>query len=658
MRRKVPRPSSKKENHMSRTHLLAAILCIILTSHLRGETAPPTETLPEITVTAIRPGLPLEQIGQSVSIVTREEIQLSGASTLNDVLRVQPALHYYSYGAHSTLSSISIRGMQPRHTKLLVDGVPYEDVSSTQVAALFGNIPAAFIERIEIVKGPTSLAGSSAMGGVINIVTRRPAEDGLLHGELSLTGGSHGKMGANALFYGQDGDFDYAVSLGRTSERGISAVYRAWKADGTPENAYDDDDSFRGIDSMLRLGWNFAPDWRLELSGAIADQDEEYDTMPEDGNIRERHLAGRIRLSGNNLLDGNFSTSFTLSALRIDRRYQGEDSKYRGDEVLLNWQGTYQMNDNNSVTIGLEREIQRMQHWLDDKDGNYTKGDDKRYRINSAYIAWHTSPLENLDLNLTGRATHNSDFGTEWTGDISGKYRLADSGFTIHGALGKGYRQPTLFELVGDVTYYYYGYGTRYQGNPDLKPESNLAWEAGITHTSLAEALTIDMTYFQSRTRDYIDTTGLTPVNLDKIHLRGVEVTAKYQIDDIIAIYGGYTWQSQRNLVSGLKHLPCVPTHSFAFGTTFKKCFLSRNWEFDLGGIFCGSRRNQQNMKMNDYLLMYASATWHINDNLKLTLRADNLLNERYQDCATWGPYGMVYNTAGRNYTATLTWNF
>ena len=149
---------------MSRMCLFAALLCATLSLPLRAEADMPAETLPEITVTALRPGLPLDKIGQSVSVITRDEIELSGASTVNDILRVQPAIHYYSYGSHSTVSSISIRGMQPRHTKLLVDGVPYEDVSSTQVAALFGNIPAAFVERIEIVKGPTSLAGSSAMG--------------------------------------------------------------------------------------------------------------------------------------------------------------------------------------------------------------------------------------------------------------------------------------------------------------------------------------------------------------------------------------------------------------------------------------------------------------------------------------------------------------
>ena len=644
---------------MSHLKTLTAILCGALCCALCGENQlPAEETLPEITVTALRPGLPLDKIGQSVSIITREEIASSGAEYLLDVLRAQPALQYYGYGPGSSVTSVSIRGMQPRHTKLLIDGVPCEDASGTQVNALFGNIPAAFIQRIEIVKGPSSLTGSSAMGGVINVVTRTPEADDKLHGELSLSGGSHGKLGASALFFGKDGAFDYAVALGRTSQRGISSVHRAYQYDGSPDLSFRDDDGLRDIDSMFRLGWDFAPQWRLELSGSLSDSDEEYDAYPEDGNIRVRNLSSRIRLSGRELLDGSFSTSFTASVMRADRRYQGENSRYQGDELLFNWQGTYEFSEKNSLTFGLEREIQQMKHWLNDASDRYSLGDSKRYRINSAYLAWHTAPLENLELNLNGRATYNADFGTEWTGDISGKYTIQDSGFTLHGALGKGYRQPSIFELIGDVTYYYYGYGTRYYGNPDLKPESNIAWEAGITHTSLENRLTLDLTYFQSRNYDYIDTTGLTPVNLDQVHIRGVELSAKYALPQNYTLYAGYTWQTQRNMNNGQKFLPYVPTHSLAFGVTLTREILSRKVDFDLGGSFCGSRYNQQNRKLENYLLMHAAATWHLTENLDASFRIDNLLNEAYQECATWGAYGTVYNTCGRTYSAKVTWKF
>ncbi|MBO7741471.1 MAG: TonB-dependent receptor, partial [Victivallales bacterium] len=85
---------------------------------------------------------------------------------------------------------------------------------------------------------------------------------------------------------------------------------------------------------------------------------------------------------------------------------------------------------------------------------------------------------------------------------------------------------------------------------------------------------------------------------------------------------------------------------------------LSRKVDFDLGGSFCGSRYNQQNRKLENYLLMHAAATWHLTENLDASFRIDNLLNEAYQECATWGAYGTVYNTCGRTYSAKVTWKF
>ncbi len=661
---------------MSRLRKLTmALLCLglaTISAQTATETAPQTEQkaavqttprvteMPEVVVTAVRPGLPLNNLGQSAIVIERQEIAEAGSEYLTDILQEQPGLYYYGYGPRTSTGAVSFRGMNGRHTKLLIDGIPYEDASSTQVVPLFGNIPAALIERIEIVKGPTSLAGSSAMGGVINIITRRPPDDGAVHGELSLSAGSHARMGASAIFYGTWNDLDYMFAIRRGRERGISAVRRSYNYEGKLDNSYGDDDHFRSMDYALRLGYQLDDQWRLSFSGNFSDFDEEYDVIPEDGNIWERHLTFTGRLDGEGLFDGLLDTTLSWSNFRSYRNYVGENSRYQGDEMHLTWQSTLHLNDWNDLTFGLDRETQRLQHWLNNSAGRLDKGDDKRYRVNSGYLSWNTRPVENLSLNFTGRCTHNSDFGTEWTGDISARYEITATNTILHAAFGKSYRQPSLYELVGDLTYYYGAYGYRYYGNPNLSPETNKGWEVGVTQNFLEDnAISVDLTYYQNQVYNYIgsDQTGYTLDNYDAVHIRGAELSACFRWNEYLTIKGGYVWQKQRNFENGNRYIPYIPTHQFTFDATASP-LANDKLTLTFGGTLIGGRQNTAGVQMDKYCLLHTAINWKLTHNLEANFRIENLLNSNYQQVATWGPYGTVYNTYGRCYYATMKYSF
>ena len=209
------------------------------------------------------------------------------------------------------------------------------------------------IDHIEVVKGATSLQGSMAMGGVVNIVTRRAEDDGL-HGSVGVEGGSHGRINSNASLYGKQGIVDYLFGVGRERERGISNM------DAKRGTVNADDDPYRAQNYNGRIGIQLDENWRAEVGGLFQDIDEEYDNSwtPARGDATWiRRTMGHGRLSGSELFDGLIDTQLRYSWTRADRYSysapQDNTYRYTGDARELNWQGTLHINERNDLTAGV-----------------------------------------------------------------------------------------------------------------------------------------------------------------------------------------------------------------------------------------------------------------------------------------------------------------
>lgn len=624
--------------------------------------------LPPVTVTATRVVMPTAELAQSYSLITSQNIEEARFQSVMEVLRDEVSMAPKAYGPYDSNAQISIRGMDSYHTKVLVDGIPYMDNSSTESFPILSNLSLYDIDRIEIVKGATSLQGSSAMGGVINIITKRPTEDGI-HGRIALEAGSHERLNASALFLGKYDIVDFKLGIGRDSERGISAV-----ASDQYGNVNSDNDVYRSMAYTGGLGIQFTPEWRMELNGIFQDIDEEYDSgytyddwytgdtivVPDDDNVWVRRNIASGKLMGKDLFDGKLDLSIAYAFTRSDRAYRNRKNtetlyRYTGDTQLLNGQATYHINDWNDLTLGVE--------YIDECAENITahvRTLKRSHYTTAGFVGYQVEPVTNLFIALNGRYTDHSEFGDEWTGDASAKYYLEATGTTFRASMGKGYRSPSVYELYAPPS----GWGFL-GGNPDLKPETNKTWEVGIDQEVWEKKVLVGATYFENRVQNYIVSAaledGTTYGQISGVAILGAEAFAVVKPIDQLSLRAAYTYQHARDRQATVdKHLIAyIPSHKATLDATWYP-MENKKLAVNLGGAWTGTRWNQSNSngtrsKLGDFMLIHTAVSYKLNDNWQFYGRIENLLNTNY---TLSDDFGTRYNTYGRCYYVGAVFTF
>jgi vitamin B12 transporter len=237
-----------------RTTLPASLLFSLLA------TAAVAQTSQQVTITATRVPTPVNQLVAEVTVIDRATIERSEGRTLVELLSQQAGLQFASNGGLGKTASLFIRGLESRHTLLLVDGVRVG--SSTVGSPSLDNLPLEAVERIEIVRGPmSSLYGNGAFGGVVQVFTRQATQGLSANAKVAAGTNEFGQIAAG-MGYG-NGVFDVAVQAQHTDTRGVSATNPS-----VPFGSYNPDrDGFRQSAGSLRLGWRPAGDWRVELLG-------------------------------------------------------------------------------------------------------------------------------------------------------------------------------------------------------------------------------------------------------------------------------------------------------------------------------------------------------------------------------------------------------
>ncbi|MFN9709575.1 MAG: TonB-dependent receptor plug domain-containing protein, partial [Burkholderiales bacterium] len=286
-----------------------------------------TQTLRPLIVTASRLPMRVDQSLADVTVIEREDIERSGQRTLAELLATQPGVQVTSYGGG--LSSVFLRGMESRHTLLLVDGVRYG--SATTGAPTLDNLPLEFIDRIEIVRGPVSgLYGSDAVGGVIQIFTRQGQQGARPYGQIAIGSNRYSQLSAG-LFHAQ-GAWDTAVQVQHTETKGISATNAH-----VPWGVFNADrDGFRQNSLSARLGLKLGEGWRADSTLMRSDGVTGFDEGP-DSDSRSRLVSEILSFS----LQGKMSANWT-STMRWARSKDGFDVVSNDGSYPLGNTGTVQ----------------------------------------------------------------------------------------------------------------------------------------------------------------------------------------------------------------------------------------------------------------------------------------------------------------------------
>ena len=491
--------------------LLAASVAAALPAAASGESI--AIDLDQVVVTGTRTEVALAESLVPAQVIDRAQIERSQARDLIGLLRGRAGIDVGNTGGRGKLSSLYLRGAESDHVLVLVDGVKMN--SATAGMAAIQDLPLAQIDRIEIIRGPrSSLYGSEAIGGVVQVFTRRATEPGLSP-QLSLGGGSHDSREVAAGFdlrgsrgwLGVHGAYD--STGGFNACRGSGALFQGCFADEP------DDDGYRNVSLGLRGGVRLGESVEVEGNFMQADGDTEFDgSWTNRSEIRQQVAGLRLRHAPKG---GRLELGAAL-ARNQDRSddYQGEQlrSAFTTRRDSASVQADLQLRQGHLLSAGID-------HLRDRVDSLVPYTVDAR--DNTGVFLAYDARLGSQRLQASLRNDDNQQFGSHLTGSLGWGATL-DHGLRLSANAATGFKAPTFNDL------YYPG-----SESPWLQPETSRSLNLGLSRTVSSHRWSLDV--FESRIDDLIvfvypppDFLGVGD-NIDQARIRGAEFT----VDTVLA---------------------------------------------------------------------------------------------------------------------------
>lgn len=497
---------------------------------------------PEVVVTATRSPASVADIPAGVSVIDRRVIELRDYTDLAQALAAVPGVRVSQSGGPGGNASLFIRGTNSNHVLVLRDGMPLNDASEASGAFNFGVDALADVERIEVIRGPmAALYGSGAVGGVVNLISRRGHESGpRVRAELS--GGYPRAILGHVTGSGVEGPLDYAATFESQSRQGYDptpkreAVYS-----GVPQG-------FRTQIGTLNLGYTPVTGTRLSgfvrartaVFGFNALGSPTFDNANSTG--RADSLLGRVGVASS-LFGGSMRTSLFVGRLEEDRRYTEplyaldpnqatNDSRYQASRTDVQWNNTVHLSDfleagtvsAADLTFGYEHVADAAKVRVNSSFAGfpYTQDAKARLDLDAGYAGLKGTLWDRL--TLTGQVRQDAVLNqTPFTWRVGAVLDVAELATRVKAAYGTAFRAPSLFDRYGVDS-------TGYVGNPRLRPERSQGWEVGFTSDVAGwgrpEVVTLGATYFNNQLRDLIQaefTPVYTAVNISSAHIQGVE---------------------------------------------------------------------------------------------------------------------------------------
>jgi len=537
-------------------------------------------SLPDVVVTATRIPTPVVNIPAGVTVIDRQTIEAQGYVTLVDALATVPGLRVSQSGGPGGNASVFMRGTDSNHVLVLRDGMPLNDASDSSGAFNFGVDTLSDIERIEVIRGPmAALYGSGAIGGVINLISRRGTAPGP-HVQAELSGGYPAQVAGSAVLSGIEGPIDYAAIVESQSQQGFDTTPQRMSIyTNTPQG-------FRDRVATLNLGYTPIEGTRLSLFlrarsaifGFNALGSPTFDDANSTGRADE--LLGRVGVTSK-LFDGTYETGLFVGRLQDDRHYTEafnpldpnqatNDSRYHAYRTDVQWNNTVHLDDvlpigqgvfsGTDLTFGYEH-ISDMANVKVSQSGvtaygpwTYGDGASAHMDTDAGYAGLKTTLWDRL--TLTGQFRQDAvidQMPFTWrTGAVLDVKEIATH---FKAAYGTAFRAPSLFDRYGVDSY-------GYVGNPTLRPERSEGWEAGFTTDVLPVAgrnlASFGATWFDTRVRDLIVlayTPVYTTVNAGSARMQGAELELTLRPLATLTLDATYSFSDAQNLDTGQRLL-------------------------------------------------------------------------------------------------------
>ncbi|KFI22414.1 TonB-dependent receptor plug domain-containing protein [Nitrosococcus oceani] len=611
-----------------------------------GEQQTP-KTLEPIVVTATRTPTPVQDVGSDMSVITAEDLVQRQRMPVLEVLRGLPGVDVVQSGGLGQQTSVFLRGANANHTLVLIDGVEANDPSNPSGSFDFSNLLADNIERIEILRGPQStLYGSDAIGGVINIITKRGG--GKPHITARAEGGSFNTFKTTGGVNGGNDLINYSLTGSRLESAGISA---ADSRQGNPEK-----DGNRNTTLTGRFGLtptpNFSLDTTLRYNGNHTDIDGYRGGVPIDDpnstlDAQQLFLRGQGRLSlFDDLWEQILGVSFTYHDRENKDRPDSQNpfpfpGSFKGEKIKADWQHNLRFSKEHTLTFGFAWEEASMEAQSPGSNLPRQSVDTKGYYLQDQLSFWDK-------LFLTGgvRLTHHSIFGSKITERVTAALVLDTLGLTLRSSYGTGFKAPTLSQLFDDR--FNTPQDNRFNtpqlkfNNRDLKPEKSSSWDIGVEQSFWDDQGAVGVTYFDNELTDLIQFSQVAAdkfqlINIDAAKIKGWEVFMNLTPLEGLTLRGNYTQMHTQDEKTG-QPLVRRPEHKAGFNANYR--FLGKG-NLHLQVLYVGRRQDVGNIPLSSYTVVNLAASYEITGSFQLFARANNLLDKQYQEVFGFGTPGI-----------------
>ncbi len=561
-----------------------------------------------VIITATRTARTIDDTMASVSVISRKDIERLQVQSIQDLLRNEVGFSVANSGGSGKLSSTFIRGTEFDHVLVLVDGIKIG--SATSGATAFQNLSINNIERIEIVRGPrSSLYGSEAIGGVIQIFTRKGSKQTTPDFSTSV-----GKYNTKKVHVGVSGGGKqawYNIGLSGFNTEGFnSCTGKPFPNGAGCFTVEPDNDAYRQRSASLRAGYRFKNGIETDLTFSHSQGDAEFDgDFQNEGDTVQQVVGGSVKFT---------PTDDWLATVTVGRSLDQSDnfkdgayaSTFDTERDSLSWQNDITFNNNHLLTVGLD--------YLDDQVDssvlyNVTSRDNK-----GIFTQYQGTYAAN-NIIVAARRDDNQQFGSHSTGSLSWGYNFK-SGIRLTAAYGSAYKAPSFNEL------YFPG-----SSNPNLAPESSKTLEAGIK--GKARWGRWDVTAFRTEVDELIafDSTTFTPVNINSAAINGIEARVQskwssWDVDANLTLLDAKNKSTDPNLGNELPR-----RNKLAFNIN-----LDRQYGKFHTGISLHSRSSSyddlaNNRKIKGYTTVDVRLAYHFAKDWLLQARIDNLFDKDYE---------------------------
>ena len=597
----------------------------------------------KIVISPSRVAQDVVEVGSSVVLLQGDELRERGVEYVEDALQQIPSLIVSSQGSRGSQVQIRARGNEANHILVLIDGMRVSNASTGEYD--FANLSMASVESIEVLFGPQStLYGSDAMAGVINITTKKGREG--FGGNVAVKLGELGTQSVSARVSGANQGFHYALTAEDFSTDGISS--------GAEKNGNSEKDPFEKQSVNLKAGFDSK---RFSTSLILSQNDSEFafdgsdavtavavDETVNKQLVESTHMAWLLEWP---LMDGRFNNQIQVSNISNDYDIRSfffganSDFNTQTERDTLEYRGNFQINSDNSLQFGFEsiEESLGTQSISAFGTSNFAGNVDQ----SGLYLNW-LHKYQALDIALGARAGDHEEFGSNSTYRLTASYRLSDQ-IRLKAAHGTAYKAPSLQEL----------FDTSFGGNPNLQPEESESSEIGVEYDSGDYFL--GLTFFEQDTDELIRFSGVFPTgsnaNVGEARSQGLELTAN-------KVWGDFELNTSLSKTRATETVNGVRSQRIRVPEWSAN--ILANYHYDHGRIwlqalFRDERRDiqftfpSQDVTLDSYTLWNLGASYRMKNQLTVSARVENLTDEDYEEVFSFG-------TRGRTAIVSADWAF